>query len=86
MVKTWSETVVTPAPVSVNFILKIRALLPALKGQQAQEALAYRYPLDARVAQMGLIDALYACMALKRCAEVEQNHPRIAAALHVRQG
>ena len=52
----------------------------------AQEALAYGYPLGARVAQVGLIDVLYACMALKRRAEVEQNHARIAAALHRRQG
>ena len=52
----------------------------------AQESLAYGYPLGARVAQVGLIDVLYACMALKRRAEVEQNHTRIAAALQRSQG
>ncbi len=52
----------------------------------AQEALAHGYPLGARVAQVGLIDVLYACMALKRRPEVEQNHARIAAALQSRQG
>ena len=52
----------------------------------AQEALAHGYPLGARVAQVGLIDVLYACMARTRQAEVEQNHTRIAAALHSRQG
>ena len=52
----------------------------------AQESLAYGYPLGARVAQVGLIDVLYACMALKRRTEVDQNHARIAAALHRRQG
>jgi DNA-binding MurR/RpiR family transcriptional regulator len=52
----------------------------------AQEAQAYGYPLGARVAQAGLIDVLYACMAHKRQVEVDQNHARIAAALHGRQG
>lgn len=52
----------------------------------AQEAQAYGYPLGARVAQVGLIDVIYTCMAVKRQGEVEQNHARIAAALHGRQG
>ena len=52
----------------------------------AQESLAYGYPLGARVAQVGLIDVLYACMALKRRAQVDQNYARIAAALHRRKG
>ena len=51
----------------------------------AQEALAHGYPLGARVAQVGLIDALYACMALKRQAEVEHSLNRIAQALYGRQ-
>jgi RpiR family carbohydrate utilization transcriptional regulator len=52
----------------------------------AQEALAHGYPLGARVAQVGLIDMLYTCMALKRQAEVEHSQARIAGALHGRQG
>lgn len=48
----------------------------------AQEALAHGYPLGARVAQVALIDALYACMALKRHAETELSQARIAEALH----
>lgn len=52
----------------------------------AQEALAHGYPLGARVAQVGLIDMLYTCMALKRQTEVEHSQARIAAALHGRQG
>jgi RpiR family transcriptional regulator, carbohydrate utilization regulator len=32
----------------------------------AQEALGHGYPLGARVAQVGLIDVLYTCLALKR--------------------
>jgi DNA-binding MurR/RpiR family transcriptional regulator len=51
----------------------------------AQEALAHGYPLGARVAQVGLIDMLYTCMALKRQAEVEHSQARIAAALYGRQ-
>ncbi len=51
----------------------------------AQEALAHGYPLGARVAQVGLIDVLYTCMALKRHAEVERSQERIAAALQRRQ-
>ena len=51
----------------------------------AQESLAYGYPLGARVAQVGLIDALYVCMALKRPEEVDHNLTRIATALHGRQ-
>ena len=47
----------------------------------AQEALAHGYPLGARVAQVGLIDVLYTCMALKRQTEVEHSQARIAAAL-----
>ena len=39
----------------------------------AQEALGYGYPLGARVAQVGLIDVLYACLALKRPVEVERS-------------
>jgi RpiR family carbohydrate utilization transcriptional regulator len=52
----------------------------------AQEALAHGYPLGARVAQVGLIDTLYTCMALKRETEAEQSQARISAALHGRQG
>lgn len=37
----------------------------------AQEALGHGYPLGARVAQVGLIDVLYTCLALKRPGEVE---------------
>jgi DNA-binding MurR/RpiR family transcriptional regulator len=50
----------------------------------AQEALAHGYPLGARVAQMGLIDVLYACLSLKRHAEVERSQTRIAEALYRR--
>jgi DNA-binding MurR/RpiR family transcriptional regulator len=52
----------------------------------AQEALAHGYPLGARVAQVGLIDILYTCLALKRQAEVERSQARIAEALHSRHG
>jgi RpiR family transcriptional regulator, carbohydrate utilization regulator len=52
----------------------------------AQEVHSHGYPLGARVAQVGLIDVLYACMAQKRELEVEQNHTRIAEALRKRQG
>lgn len=52
----------------------------------AQEVHSHGYPLGARVAQVGLIDVLYACMAQRREAEVEQNHARIAAAMRRRQG
>ena len=52
----------------------------------AQESLAYGYPPGARVAQVGLVDILYACMALKRRAAVDQNHAHIAAALNRRKG
>ncbi len=51
----------------------------------AQEALAHEgYPLGARVAQIGLIDVLYTCLARKRPAEVERSQARIAAALYGR--
>jgi DNA-binding MurR/RpiR family transcriptional regulator len=52
----------------------------------AQEALAHGYPLGARVAQLGLIDVLYTCMARKRRAEVDHSEARIAEALYGRQG
>jgi DNA-binding MurR/RpiR family transcriptional regulator len=39
----------------------------------AQEALGHGYPLGARVAQVGLIDVLYTCLALKRQAEIERR-------------
>jgi DNA-binding MurR/RpiR family transcriptional regulator len=52
----------------------------------AQEALAHGYPLGARVAQVGLIDVLYTCLALKRQAEVERSQARIAEALYPRLG
>jgi RpiR family carbohydrate utilization transcriptional regulator len=52
----------------------------------AQEALAHGYPLGARIAQIGLIDVLYTCMALKRQAEVERSQARAAEALYGRQG
>ena len=52
----------------------------------AQEALAHGYPLGARVAQMGLIDILYTCLALKRQTEVERSQTRIAEALYRRRG
>lgn len=51
----------------------------------AQEALAHGYPLGARVAQVGLIDVLYTCMARKRHVEVEHSQDRIATALQRRQ-
>jgi len=54
-------------------------------GTAAQGALAHGYPLDARVAQVGLIDLLYTCLALKRQAEVERNQARIAETLHPRR-
>jgi hypothetical protein len=38
------------------------------------------------VAQVGLIDILYTCLALKRQAEVERSQARIAEALHSRHG
>ena len=51
----------------------------------AQEALAHEgYPLGARVAQIGLIDVLYTCLARKRPAEVERSQTRIATALYGR--
>jgi RpiR family carbohydrate utilization transcriptional regulator len=50
----------------------------------AQEALSYGYPLGARVAQVGLIDTLYACMALRRQDEVERSVSRIDRALNGR--
>jgi len=51
----------------------------------AQEALAHEgYPLGARVAQIGLIDVLYTCLARKRPAEVERSQARIATALYSR--
>jgi DNA-binding MurR/RpiR family transcriptional regulator len=52
----------------------------------AQEAGAHGYPLGVRVAQVGLIDVLYTCMARKRQAEVEHSETQIAAALHDWQG
>ena len=51
----------------------------------AQEALAHGYPLSTRVAQIGLIDVLYTCIARKRQAEVEHSEARIAEALRGRQ-
>jgi len=52
----------------------------------AQSALAHGYPLGARVAQVGLIDALHACMSLKRRDEAERNLQRIASALYHHPG
>ena len=52
----------------------------------AQSALAHGYPLGARVAQVGLIDALHACMSLKRRDEAERNLQRIANALYHHPG
>ncbi len=53
----------------------------------AQEALAHEgYPLGARVAQIGLIDLLYTCLARKRSAEAAYSQTRIAAALYGRPG
>jgi DNA-binding MurR/RpiR family transcriptional regulator len=51
----------------------------------AQEALAHGYPLGARVAQVALIDVLYACMARRRGDETERNLARIAEALYRRR-
>ena len=42
----------------------------------AQDAPGHGYPLGARVAQVGLIDVLYACMALKQAAEREPGQVR----------
>lgn len=52
----------------------------------AQSALAHGYPLGARVAQVGLIDALHACLSLKRPDEAERNLQRIASALYHHPG
>jgi len=51
----------------------------------AQEAVAHGYPLGARVAQMGLVDVLHACLTLKRQAEVERSQARIAETLSKRR-
>lgn len=51
----------------------------------AQEALAHGYPLGARVAQMGLVDVLHACLTLKRQAAVERSQARIAETLSKRR-
>ena len=50
----------------------------------AQEALAHGYPLGARVAQVALIDVLYAALALQCPSEVERSQVRIADALLIR--
>ncbi len=52
----------------------------------AQEVLAHGYPLGARTAQVGLIDALHAGMALKRQDEAERNLNRIASVLYHHPG
>lgn len=52
----------------------------------AQETLAHGYPRGARVAQVGLIDALHAGMTLKRQEEAERNLERIAVALYHHPG
>ncbi len=46
----------------------------------AEEAQPHGYPLGARVAQVGLTDVLYACMALKRQDTARQSLERIAQA------
>jgi len=51
----------------------------------AQEAVAHGYPLGARVAQMGLVDVLHACLTLKRQVEVERSQARIAETLSKRR-
>jgi len=48
-----------------------------------QEALAYGYPLGARVAQIALIDVLYECLAFKRHEENQRNLERIAESLYL---
>ena len=48
----------------------------------AQEALAPGYPLGARVAQVGLIDILYTCMALQRSEETERRLAQVASTLY----
>jgi len=48
----------------------------------AQESLAHGYPLGARVAQVGLIDILYTCMALKRAEETERRLAQVAGTLY----
>jgi RpiR family carbohydrate utilization transcriptional regulator len=51
----------------------------------AQEMQAHGLPLGARIAQVGLIDALYAVMTLKRPEGSEQNLQHISEALHQRK-
>lgn len=52
----------------------------------AQEALAYGYPLGARVAQVALIDVLYAFMSLKRPEVTERCLQRISSVLSHHHG
>jgi RpiR family transcriptional regulator, carbohydrate utilization regulator len=51
----------------------------------AQEMQAHGYPLGARVAQVGLIDALYAVMILKQPEASDQSLKRVTEALHERR-
>jgi len=51
----------------------------------AQEMQAHGYPLGARVAQVGLIDALFAVLVLKRPEVSEQSLQRISDALYERK-
>ncbi len=63
----------------------IAALADIQLRTAAQEALAHGYPLGARVAQVALIDVLYAVLAQKRPDESERSLNRIAEVLYRRR-
>jgi DNA-binding MurR/RpiR family transcriptional regulator len=63
----------------------IAKLVKICLATSAQEMQAHGYPLGARVAQVGLIDALSAVMNQKRPEEAERNLQRISDALHQRR-
>ncbi|MGQ9767702.1 MAG: MurR/RpiR family transcriptional regulator, partial [Anaerolineae bacterium] len=71
---------ITNHPASPVAALADISLCTAAQGALAHEG----YPLGARVAQIGLIDVLYTCLARKRPAEVERSQTRIATALYDR--
>ncbi|MGQ9554809.1 MAG: MurR/RpiR family transcriptional regulator [Anaerolineae bacterium] len=51
----------------------------------AEESFGQGYPMGTRVAQVALIDVLYACLALKRGEESERSLARISAVLYHKQ-
>ncbi len=63
----------------------VAKLVKVCLATSAQEMHAQGYPLGARVAQLGLIDALYAVMVLKRPADAERSLQRISDALNQRR-